>query len=201
MPKLDFLKNYTLEDERVKLIPLDKEHISALSLISEDPEIWMYFFEKGNSLGELTDYVAKAVQEREVKKAYPFVVFDKIKQEFAGTTRFFEYSDELNTIRLGHTWYGKAYRGTGLNKHCKYLLFQFAFEELDIERIGFGAYADNTISIAAMKSVGCSQESILRNMFPALHGSGRTDAILMGILKEEWREGAKEKLQKRLQNT
>ncbi len=113
-------------------------------------------------------------------------------------TRFYDYSSELKTIKLGHTWYGKDFRGSGINKHRKYLLFQFAFEELEVERIGFGAYALNAVSIAAMKSVGCQQEGILRNFFPAIEGEGRTDCVLYSILKEEWFGGEKVKLRSKM---
>jgi len=37
-----------------------------------------------------------------------------------------------------------------------------------------------------MKSVGCQQEGVLRNLFPALDGNGRTDCALFSILREEW---------------
>jgi RimJ/RimL family protein N-acetyltransferase len=43
---------------------------------------------------------------------------------------FYDINLEFKTLLLGFTWYGKQFRGTGLNKHCKYLLLQFAFETL-----------------------------------------------------------------------
>ena len=192
--RFDFSENYVLEDDTAKLIPLIEEHIAPLSKISNDPEIWKYFFEKGDTPTNLTTYIRAAIENRDSNKEYPFVVFDKKSRQYAGTTRLYEYSGEMKTVKLGHTWYGKAFRGTGLNKHCKFLLFEFAFEKLDLERVGFGAYADNHISIAALKSVGCQTEGFLRNMFPSLNGNGRTDAILMSILKNEWLENIKSEL-------
>lgn len=196
--KFVFAEQYVLEDEGVKLIPLELAHIQYLSDISNDPVIWKYFFEKGDTPNELTSYVRSAIEKREAEKEYPFAVFDKKRKRWAGTTRFYEVSNELKTIKLGHTWYGKEFRGSGLNKHCKYLLFEFAFEKLGMERVGFGAYATNQISIAAMKGVGCKIEGVLRNMFPSRDGNGRADAILMGILKKEWKESIKSELKNKL---
>lgn len=184
--EFDFKKEYVFEDDFVKLVPLAEAHIAPLAQISNDPEIWKYFFESGDTFENLKDYVQKAIENRELGKEYPFAVYNKQKNQFAGTTRFYNYSHELKTIKLGHTWYGKPFRGSGLNKHCKFLLFEFAFEKLGVERVGFGAYDDNIISVAAMKSVGCKKEGLLRNMFPSIHGKGRTDAILMSIIKEDW---------------
>jgi len=196
--KLDFTKDYVLENDRVRIAPLNKGHIEPLSEISNDAEIWKYFFEKGETVENLAIYVRSAIESRKSSKEYPFVVFDKKRKRYAGTTRFYEYSNELKTIKLGHTWYGKEFRGTGLNKHCKYLLFEFAFEQLGVHRIGFGAYADNYISIAAMKSVGCQTEGFLRNMFPSHNKKGRTDAILMSILKKEWQQNIKSELKNKI---
>lgn len=192
--KLNYSKDYILEDEFVKLIPLAEDHSQPLSQISNDPEIWRYFFEIGDNPVSLAHYVKSAIENRKAGNEYPFVIIDKYKDQYAGTTRFYQYSPILNTIKLGHTWYGKAFRGTGLNKRCKYLLFEFAFERLGLERIGFGSYIENKISIAALKSVGCQKEGVLRNMFPSLDGHGRTDNLLMGILKHEWHEKVKSQL-------
>jgi hypothetical protein len=37
----------------------------------------------------------------------------------------------LKTLLLGFTWYGKQFRGTGLNKHCKYLLLHLLLKLLE----------------------------------------------------------------------
>ncbi|TYA70067.1 GNAT family N-acetyltransferase [Seonamhaeicola marinus] len=200
MLNFDFNNDYTLENDKVKLSPLKLEHVEPLISISNEDELWTFMLEKGNGWENLTKYILSAVNKRKFKKEYPFIVFDKVKNEFAGTTRLYEYSSELKTIKLGHTWYGKAFRGTGLNKHCKYLLFEFVFDVLKLERIGFGAHADNKVSIAAMKSVGCKEEGVLRNFIPALIGKGRADIVLMSILKEEWQEEWKMKLEQKLNN-
>ena len=99
---------------------------------------------------------------------------------------------------MGFTWYGKDFQGTGLNKHCKYLLFEFAFEKIGFNRIGLAAYAENTKSIAAMKSVGCVEEGRFRGLLPLDNSENRSDAILFSILKEEWFKEKKENLKTKL---
>ena len=198
MAHLDYSQDYILEDDYVKLMPLKIEHIEYVLNVSKEHNLWTYFLEKGNGLKNLTNYIASTVHNRKHQKEYPLVVFDKIKKQYAGTTRFYDYSSELKTIKLGHTWYGKDFRGTGLNKRCKYLLFQFAFETLELERVGFGAHAENKVSIAAMKSVGGKEEGVLRNFMPSLNGKERADIILLSILKDEWFEKVKTELKAKL---
>ncbi|WP_340155304.1 GNAT family protein [uncultured Winogradskyella sp.] len=198
MTILNFSEDYILENERVRLLPLQISHIKELIKISKEESIWIHFFEKGNNIESLTNYVISAINYRNLKKEYPFVIYDKSKKQFAGCTRLYDYSKELNTIKLGHTWLGKDFQGTKLNKNVKYLLFDFAFNKLQVERIGFGAYSDNKVSIASMLSVGCKNEGVLRNMFPSINGIGRTDAVLMSILKDEWKDSVRVQLKNKL---
>lgn len=195
---LNFSDDYILENARVRLMPLQINHIKNLIEISKDESIWTYFFEHGKDLESLTAYVESAIANRNLNKEYPFAIYDKEKCKYAGCTRFYEYSEELGTIKLGHTWIGKDFQGTRLNKNAKYLLFQFAFEKLQLERIGFGAYSDNLVSISAMEGVGCKNEGVLRSLFPSINGVGRTDAILMSILRDEWTDSVKIQLKQKL---
>ena len=135
MFELDYAKDYILQDKNVILSPLKKEHVQHLLEISNDKSIWTYFLENGYGQHGLNNYVNKAIQNRKKKIEYPFVIFDKVKNSYAGTTRLYEYNADIRTIKLGHTWIGKSFQGTGLNKHCKYLLFEFAFENLINKRI------------------------------------------------------------------
>ena len=118
MLNFNFKENYILEDDFVKLSPLKIEHVEQLLDIANESDIWKYSFIKGNGIENLTKYIQAAIDNQKAKKEYPFVVFDKTKNEFAGSTRYCEINPILKAIRLGYTWYGKEFRGTGLNKHC-----------------------------------------------------------------------------------
>ncbi|SEL68011.1 Protein N-acetyltransferase, RimJ/RimL family [Aquimarina amphilecti] len=200
MKALDFSKEYILENDNVRLMPLNLEHIEKLLKVSNDPNIWTFFLEKGENRKELLAYFLNAIDNRKIEKEYPFIVYDKTRKAYAGTTRFYDYSKELRVIKLGHTWYGKDFRGTQVNKNCKYLLLEFAFEYLGLERIGFGAHIKNKISIAAMKSIGCKEEGVLRNFIPSLDGKGRANIILFSILRNEWQAFGQFQLSKKLKN-
>jgi RimJ/RimL family protein N-acetyltransferase len=129
---LDFAKDYILEDERLLLRPLvsnDVEYLASFAI--DQPELWKYsHVPAGGSKETMRTYVEAALANRENKKEYPFIVFDKKTQQYAGSTRFYDIQLEFQTLQLGYTWYGKEFQGTGLNKHCKFLLLQFAFEQM-----------------------------------------------------------------------
>ncbi len=191
---LDFSKDYTLENNRVRLSPLQLMHLNALVSIANDKDVWTYFLENGLGFNNLKSYVQSAILKRINQDEYPFIIFDKQTHQYAGMTRLYDFNPELATIKIGHTWYGKQFWGTGLNKHCKFLLFQFCFESLEVARIGFGVHGENLRSIYALKNIGCQQEGRLRSFLKKVEGIGRTDLLLFSLLKEEWLGGVKNQL-------
>ena len=189
---------YKLEDERVLLRPLnvtDDEHLLSFAL--HEQETWQYSSQAALGANGLSEYITAALEARVTVKEYPFIVYDKKTGKYAGSTRFYDIQPQNLTLQLGYTWYGKDFRGTGLNKHCKFLLLQFAFEELGMVRVEFRADARNERSIAAMKSIGCTVEGIMRSNVPTREG-GRRDSIILSILKSEWENGVKQRLKDRL---
>jgi len=191
---LNFKVNYTLENEMVKLRPLELNDFENLLHFSiNEPELWTYSLIQANSENNLKKYIELAINGRENSKEYAFIVFDKRAEKFVGSTRFYDIQIENLTLQLGYTWYGKDFQGTGLNKNCKYLLLEFAFEILKMERVEFRADYENKRSISAMKSIGCKEEGILRSESFRPDGS-RRDSIVLSILKSEWESELRGKL-------
>jgi RimJ/RimL family protein N-acetyltransferase len=183
-----------LENERVLMRPLIATDIQLLLPFSlHEPEIWKYSLLPVAGAENLERYIQTAIRERENGVSYPFIVYDKLKQAYAGCTRYYDLQLDYKTLQLGYTWYGTAFQGTGLNKNCKYLLLEYAFESLEMERVEFRADYNNKRSIAAMERIGCTVEGILRSHMPAPQG-GRRDSIILSILKSEWLATVKSKL-------
>lgn len=194
MIDFNFQKDYVLENERVRLQPLittDVENLLHFSL--HEPELWKFSLVSGSSVEGLNKYIQLAIDARKDEKEYPFIVFDKRSNRFAGSTRFYDIQLLQKTLQLGYTWYGKDFQGSGLNKQCKFLLLSFAFEEMGMERVEFRADNLNKRSIAAMKSIGCIEEGVLRSNSVKQDGS-RRDSIVLSILKGEWEDGVKQRL-------
>ena len=191
---IDFAENYTLENAVVRLTPLNESHVDELTQFAiHEPELWKYSLLQANSPEKMKVYIDKAIDGRRKGHTYAFVVYDKRTNQCAGSTRFYDIQNENATLQLGFTWYGEAFQGTGLNKHAKYLLLQFAFETLGMERVEFRADNENTRSINAMKRIGCVVEGILRSNSYKPNGE-RRDSIVLSILKDEWHSTVKNNL-------
>lgn len=191
--KLDFDSKIVLENERVLLRPLVASDLDELLHFSiHEPELWTYSLIPANGKENLSKYIELALNSKAQKNAYPFLVIDKQSNEVAGSTRFYDLQEAHNTTQLGFTWYGKKFHGTGLNKNCKFLLLSYAFEELGADRVEFRADNLNKRSIAAMKSIGCTEEGVLRSNCAS--PDGRRDSIVLSILKHEWETTVKANL-------
>lgn len=185
-PIFEFTKKIILEDERVLIRPLENTDFENLLKFSlTEPELWQYSLQQASDEHSLKKYLNHAIEAREAKKEYPFIVFDKLTKKYAGCTRFYDIQLANKCLLLGYTWYGKQFQGTGLNKHCKYLLLEYAFEKMGMERVEFRADSQNKTSIAAMKSIGCQVEGILRSTGLRSDGT-RRDSIVLSILRDEW---------------
>ncbi|MEO1448443.1 MAG: GNAT family protein [Bacteroidota bacterium] len=193
-----FSQDYALKNSIAELIPLESRHEDLLFEASHDIEIWQHFEENGYGQVNFKKYIQRALQQRENQAEYPFVIKDLRTDQFAGLTRIYAVNNELRNVKIGHTWIGKVFQGTGLNKTCKFLLFEFLFDALNMARIGFGASARNIRSIKAMESIGCTQEGRLRSFLPDPESGSRVDIVLLSILKEEWDTGVKRNLKQRL---
>ncbi len=196
--QFDFTEEIILEDETVLLRPLkneDYEHL--LHFAVDEPDIWKYSMVPAGGKEALKKYIDVAIDARNAEREYAFIVFDKRTQTYAGSTRFYDIQLINKTMLLGYTWYGKAFQGTGLNKHCKYLLLSFAFDTMGMERVEFRADNENERSKAAMKSIGCMVEGIVRSSSFRADGT-RRDSILLSILREEWMQNVKQLLAAKL---
>lgn len=193
---LRFDKEIILENDIVKLQPLTDDHLDELLVFArQEPTLWQYSLQPADGDHNMKLYLESAMEAKKKETSYPFLVFDKRTGTYAGSTRFYDYQVHNNTTQLGFTWYGQRFWGTGLNQNCKYLMLDFAFGTLGLDRVEFRADYNNARSIAAMKGIGCVEEGVLRSNCAA--PAGRRDSIILSILREEWFGGIKEQLSKK----
>ncbi|MES1220563.1 MAG: GNAT family protein [Bacteroidota bacterium] len=193
-----FSENVILEDERVLLRPLaENDYDLLLPFALNEPELWKYSMVSPAGTEGMKIYIDSSLKNKSAGTEYSFIIFDKKQNAWAGSTRFYDIQQSFLSTQLGYTWYGKEFQRTGLNRHCKFLLLQFAFEQWGLERVEFRADANNKRSVDAMKAIGCTVEGILRNHMPTYTGA-RRDSIVLSILKNEWFDHVKADLQKKI---
>lgn len=189
-----FPPQLVLESDRVQLRNLSPEDEPALWQLAQDPELFTWFNRHLHHREELQAWIGEAMTQQLQQVRFPFVVIDKRDGRVAGSTSLGNISFPDRRIEIGWTWYGAAYRGTGINLHCKFLLLQYAFDTLQFERVEIKTDALNTRSRAAIRKLGMTEEGILRSHM-AMPGGRRRDSVYYSFLQSEWPEAKTRLLQ------
>jgi RimJ/RimL family protein N-acetyltransferase len=177
-----------LQKERFALRVLSTKDVpDFLHYVKTEPELWTFALSACNDQASMLHYLDQAFKGMEQGETIPFVVIDRETGKVIGSTRLYEFSPKSGSTLLGYTWYSKHFQGNGINLHCKFLLLQYAFETLNLERVELRADTRNARSIAAMRKIGFTQEGILRSHLPVADGT-RRDSIIFSMLKMEWKE-------------
>lgn len=176
-----------LENEFVKLSLLDLSNYNYLIPIAKQDKLIQYSPSDISTPEALKQYVQSAVDGYYHKTTIPFIIFDKSKEQYAGSTRFGQIDWKNKVLHIGWTWIGKEFQGTGLNKNMKFLMLQYAFEDLRFEKVEFRIDERNIRSRKAIEKIGAKLEGILKSNTVMLDGF-RRNTCCYGILKEEWPE-------------
>ena len=174
-----------LQDARVLLRPFRREDIPALAAIALEEEIWRYMPTRISNAQELEAWVQTATEGYRLGSRYTFMIEDKATGQLAGSTSYGNISEPDKRLEIGWTWLSREYRGSGLNRHCKFLLLRHAFGELQMERVEMKGDALNTRSRRAMLKIGATEEGILRS-HTLMHDGRRRDTVYYSILRTEW---------------
>ena len=183
---LNTSQRLTLENERSLLRPIKETDLKALLYIAEEqPNLLQYSPSPFGNKKALKDYILKALEQKELGTRYPFIIYDKKTQGWAGATSFGNISNNNQRVEIGWTWLGKKHQKTGLNRNNKFLMLSYAFEEAGFERVELKTDSRNAQSIAAMEKIGAKLEGTLRSHTLMTDGH-RRDTVYYSILKEEW---------------
>ncbi|MBR9846329.1 MAG: GNAT family N-acetyltransferase [Algicola sp.] len=175
----------TLENERVKLSALTLDNYHHLTQIAQEKDLIYYSPSDISTPEQLKNYVETALDGFQNKSILPFIIYDKLKQKYAGSTRFGLINWKNKVLHIGWTWMGHDFQGSGLNTHMKFLMLRYAFETLEFEKVEFRIDERNQKSRKAVEKLGATLEGVLRK--DTLMNDGfRRNTCCYGILEEEW---------------
>lgn len=174
-----------IENDRVSLTLLGLSNYKKLQEVANEKDLIAYSPSDISSPEKLKSYVQTAVDGFYHKTIIPFIIYDKQKQKFAGSTRFGQINWNNKTLHIGWTWIGREFQGSGLNTNMKFLMLQYAFETLAFEKVEFRIDERNIRSRKAVEKLGATLEGILRRDV-VLKDGFRRNTCCYGILKDEW---------------
>ncbi|MDP9958035.1 RimJ/RimL family protein N-acetyltransferase [Epilithonimonas hungarica] len=140
-----------LENESVKLIPLKENDLEKLFSVASDPLVWEQHPNKDRYKREVFETFFRGAME----SGGAFRIIDKESNETAGSTRFYDYNPEDNSIFIGYTFYGTKFWGSKLNPQVKKLMLDYIFQFVD--KVNFHVGKDNIRSQKAMEKLSAKK--------------------------------------------
>ena len=180
-----FEQEIVLQNDRSKLEPLTEAHYQHLLPTALHTEIWEFTGAKVKNEIDFRKYFDTALTERKSGRSYPFAIFDKQQNQYAGCTRYANFSFTDKRLEIGWTWFKPSLQRSGINKATKSLLLNFGFEELNFNRIELKTSLLNLKSQGAMLKIGAVKEGVLRRHSINEDGIVR-DTVYFSFIKEEW---------------
>lgn len=179
-------ENIQLETKRALLRPLQAaDHDVFLALANQDQDMWEYFSLNLADASHLTKWIEMAQADRTAGTRRPFTIVDKDTGHVAGSSSMGNISYHDLRLEIGWSWLAPGFRSTGLNRHAKFAMMRYAFEELNFERVEFKTDVLNERARQGLQRVGGIEEGILRSHMTMWNDRRRT-SIYYSVLKNEW---------------
>jgi len=175
----------TLESARLRLRWLERRDVDALHRIFSDAQVTRYWSSPPlkdraaaeDLLTEIGDYFT-------ARTLYQWGVARIEDDEVIGTCTLASLSVEHRRAELGCALARDSWR-QGIMTEVMPLLFDFAFERLQLHRLEAEADPRNDASLALLERLGFSREGFQRQRY-RMYGEWQ-DSLLFGLLREEWR--------------
>ncbi|MFL0581859.1 GNAT family N-acetyltransferase [Solibacillus silvestris] len=179
------MEEIIVENDIVKLRPVQMSDIEAIANAANDERIWEHMSVTLLTQEAVENYIVNAIKEREKGISYMFAVIEKKTDNIVGCTSFLDISFPHKRLEIGATWYNPTVWRSAINTNCKFLLFQYCFEVLNLNRIQIKTGHENYRSQKAIERIGAVKEGVLRNHMIRKEGTIR-HTIMYSVIVEDW---------------
>ncbi|HLW37574.1 MAG TPA: GNAT family protein [Candidatus Eremiobacteraceae bacterium] len=173
-----------LEGRVVRLEPLARQHLEALSAVNE-LRLWDLIPRRIDSRATMAQRIEELLAAEAAGSDLPLVTVERASGTVVGSTRFMNIDAANRRVEIGGTWIAPAWQRTALNTEAKYLMLRHAFETWQCVRVEFKTDALNTQSRKAILRIGAKEEGTLRRHLLTWSGRYR-DTVYFSILDDEW---------------
>lgn len=179
------MENIILQNKVVLLRPVELEDVEAIINAANDARIWEHMSVSLLSKEAVESYVQKAIAERKSGVSYLFAIIDKQSNTLVGCTSYMDINQAHKRLEIGATWLTPRVWRTSINTNCKFLLLQYGFEMLQLNRVQIKTGHENRRSQQAIERIGAVKEGILRNHMIRKEGTIR-HTVMYSVILEDW---------------
>ncbi len=177
------MEKTTLRCPALWMRPLAEQDIAPILKYASAPEIAANtFVPHPYPPAAAHEFVRKVADEWQSEQAYTFAIIEAQSGCFAGCMGI-HLAREHKRAEVGY-WIGLPYWGRGLATQALRLVIQFGFEQLGLNRIAAGHFADNPASGRVMQKANMRYEGTRRAYH--YHRDSFKDSVWYAILREEY---------------
>jgi len=108
------------------------------------------------------------------------------RSQVCGMTAYLDVSEYNRRLEIGWTWLASGEHRSGLNRHIKNLMLDYAFQNLQALRVTLTCDVRNTVSQRAIEGIGAQREGLLRRYGRMPDGFQR-DVYVYSIVRDDRR--------------
>lgn len=172
-------------DKDIYLKLVDVNDAQRLFQLTSDSRVhlrkWVPWVDDTRSVMDTEDFIKESLKSYDEYKSMNMVVV--FKDEVVGVAGFNEFDWPNKHAAIGY-WLGKQYTGKGIMTRVVRELTDFAFTQLNLNRVEIRAAAENEKSRAIPEKLGFKNEGRIREA-EWLYDKF-VDHIVYGMLKKEW---------------
>ncbi|KCZ46181.1 hypothetical protein HY2_05735 [Hyphomonas pacifica] len=170
------------ENDVVRLENLSETHRSDLqdSSVAASMWEWMPVIPTGTSLDAYIDY---CLAEMRGDSFYPFVVYRKSDNSFAGLVAYERVSRTHRRLGVGFLWHPEHVRGTDVVPATQLALLERAVQAR-FQRISYYIPEENERALRAFDRIGARREGVIRHYMRAANGTW-SNVVVLSLITDE----------------
>ena len=175
----------TLETSNVILRPIRESDYNDLQELAQEQAMWNYFALNLAEKQHFEKWMNTALADKQARTRLPFTIMVKETGQVAGSMSLMNISYNDLRLEIGNSWLGKNFRSKDVNRHAKYAMMRYSFEELNCERVEFKTDVLNERAKQGLRKIGGKEEGVLRSHM-AMWNNRRRDSIYFSVIRNEW---------------
>src|SRR5215470_17524330 len=174
-----------LQTSNVILRPIKEHDFDDLCELAQEEEMWNYFALNLAEKQHFEKWMNTALADKQAGTRFPFTIMVKETGQIAGTMSLMNISYHDLRLEIGNSWLGKNFRSKDVNRHAKYAMMRYSFEELNCERVEFKTDMLNERAKQGLRKIGGKEEGVLRSHM-TMWNNRRRDSIYFSVIRNEW---------------
>lgn len=186
--KFDVLyKDYPrLENDKLLIKQIEHDDIDDFYALMSDEELYQYKPGKAKknkkSVDNMIDHYVRDFTKK--KMIFLGIYLKGEKPKLIGLGEVFDIDKKTEQVTFGYTL-NKSYWGNGYARTFTYLLLDFLFNEIEVNRVQAFVMPENTRSHKVLKACNFNQEGVIRQGY-IWKNKGLVDLSLYAYLRDDY---------------